>query len=78
MVFLQDGEQSPGAELQDPAHTSTEMPLSSGGLCSWPSDKSDERQNMAKTQLSGVLGWILAVILLAALGFVIVSMVIKR
>jgi hypothetical protein len=33
---------------------------------------------MAKTKLSGVLGSILAVILLAALGFVIVSMVIKR
>jgi hypothetical protein len=33
---------------------------------------------MAKTQLSGVLGWILAVILLATLGFVVVSMVIKR
>jgi hypothetical protein len=33
---------------------------------------------MGKTKLSGLLGSILAVIFLAGLGFVIVSMVIKR
>jgi hypothetical protein len=44
----------------------------------WPLHSSPVENDMVKARLSGILGSILAVIFLAGLGFVIVSMVMKR